>query len=565
MKVSAFIRAIALVEILAILFSGFTIASYASPLQTLDDPSDKEAAESLALDYIGNFVDNSYLYETNDLHKPTILSLFDDQSDSYAIASYSSVAFPDGTELSLSEMSDQLENFICVADYYRYIRQRQNFQRYDFTFTPQIIKASVDKTSATVSIFTHISFRYLPDDEIPAEADDNYTIRLVQLDETWYIAGVECEAFEAYGLTDLNHNYEERIAQFDAGLAYWEACESALQDFSELETTAPPVSGFNISFDSSKATAYAYTYTTSGSGGSSFYNPLFPNLDNYGGNCQNFASQCVWAGFNGSNDSTSITNRKPPMCTYENCWAPGFSSWSTVSGFKGFASSSHNANTGMQAEITTHTNNCFSNCSSSDLLGAVLHVITEESNPNYGHAIVLTDVIPPAYTNIPFNKVKFCANHAMRKACILSDHYSGPVRLIVPRYMREATVCIDGSGNEHNAHRFAGANGYPCNVCSYCGYNKLRVSGNLLRPIPVGSTRTLYGTANMSCYRMAIAVRYENGTNSWTESLSCSQITRSYTFTQAGLYTITVCARDLNDSNANSIANTFTYTIRVYS
>lgn len=46
-------------------------------------------------------------------------------------------------------------------------------------------------------------------------------------------------------------------------------------------------------------------------------------------------------------------------------------------------------------------------------------------------------------------------------------------------------------------------------------------------------------------------------------SMGRSYIHESYTFTQAGIYTITVSARDINDRFAGSTAKSVVYQVRV--
>ncbi len=59
-------------------------------------------------------------------------------------------------------------------------------------------------------------------------------------------------------------------------------------------------------YDTEKAVAYAEKYALS-------YNPLFFSYKGLGGDCQNFASQCVWAGLGGKNTATAVDLKLPPM------------------------------------------------------------------------------------------------------------------------------------------------------------------------------------------------------------------------------------------------------------
>ena len=66
--------------------------------------------------------------------------------------------------------------------------------------------------------------------------------------------------------------------------------------------------------NTAKLQSYAITYSSNSSGTSS-YNPLFANYASSGGDCQNFASQCIWYGLGGTNDYSHIHGKSKPMVT----------------------------------------------------------------------------------------------------------------------------------------------------------------------------------------------------------------------------------------------------------
>ncbi len=93
----------------------------------------------------------------------------------------------------------------------------------------------------------------------------------------------------------------------------------------------PAVSNY-VSYDRSRAAQY--TYWTNGTSDISpypqgwGYNSLFPVCSN---DCMNFASQVVWFGFGGSNDSTHINSHAFPMITSGSYpWMPGTPEWQTI-------------------------------------------------------------------------------------------------------------------------------------------------------------------------------------------------------------------------------------------
>lgn len=289
---------------------------------------------------------------------------------------------------------------------------------------------------------------------------------------------------------------------------------------------------YSRTYNRSNAIAYAYTYTTSsynntpGTGNnSSFINANFNNYTGMGGNCQNFASQCVWAGFGGVNTVDAVNSHQFPM---NSAWYDTKSnglhtaSWTCTDDFYSYITSS-NSNI---ATTIGNVNGSFAYIPLYLLNGAVLHV-----NPNaggYAHAVIITNATGSSYSSI-----EICGNSPMRKGVILSDQaYSSNMRVIMPT--------------------------------SATGENiSLNITGAMLKPIPVGSTHTLSATANQTCYRIAICVKHENTqTGIWTEYLNTSQISKVQTFSQTGLYTVTVRARAVN-SSTSTVAEHI-YTVRVY-
>ncbi len=97
-----------------------------------------------------------------------------------------------------------------------------------------------------------------------------------------------------------------------------------------------------LGYDREKARWYAYTYTDNTGGESTaYYNDNFEDWVGDGGDCQNFASQAVWYGFDGTNDSEWINNHRLPMidnwsgaadwwCDIDNAT----NSWVNVTGFR---------------------------------------------------------------------------------------------------------------------------------------------------------------------------------------------------------------------------------------
>ena len=101
-------------------------------------------------------------------------------------------------------------------------------------------------------------------------------------------------------------------------------------------------------------------------------------------------------------------------------------------------------------------------------------------------------------------------------------------------------------------------------LCNNCGYSRLQISPTTFAPFSKNTTKTISATTSINCYRIAIGVTDPDGSTRWLPySMGRSYINESYTFTKAGLYTITVSARDINDSLSGSTAKSVVYQVRV--
>lgn len=534
----------------------FAVPESASMTENLGEA---EIVETIALDYITQYVYNSYLYEDNDLYKGTICEAIDENVITQTGTAQFSVA---GEMITADTLNNRVESFRLAADYYRHIRTAQEIERFDFKYDPTVIDSVVTGDSATVHIYTNITFKYERDGE-EAACGDNYMVYLLKRQDQWMIADVQAEALVAFGLTGLKDTYTERITAFDEMLASGDVLTTEAID--PLVSTQAALTTYDRAYHVNNSIAYAYTYTTSsynnvsGTGNNSAYMncPPFTNYTNRGGNCQNFVSQCLWAGLGGNETNEALeyisgqgTNHHFPMNNswYEILNDGGHSpSWTFVDSFHEYAKNS----SGEMIATYCYANGSFSQIPLSYLRGSVLDV-----NPNsdgYAHAVLITKA-----SGSSFADVEICGNSPMRKAVSLNDELGDnrQVRLIVPTGMKNGRSC----GN--STHSFTGSH---CK-CNYCEFNKLTVIGTRLKPVPVGSTQTITASANAGCYRMAMCIKYDadGASESWTEYMNTSQVSRSFTFTRTGLYTITVVGRDVSPSDANSVTSTHVFKIRVY-
>lgn len=127
---------------------------------------------------------------------------------------------------------------------------------------------------------------------------------------------------------------------------------ASLEEFNKekyyLQKEESYIASSYIPYDKSRAASYAKKYAGSN------YNKRFASYKGHGGDCQNFASQCVWYGYGGTDTASAINNKLRPMVTgtsnrnwfatsgYMDCSI----SWIRCTAFKDYINNSYGGNPG---------------------------------------------------------------------------------------------------------------------------------------------------------------------------------------------------------------------------
>ena len=547
------------------------------PIDSEEDPLLVAQLESQAIDYVTKYVNTAYLYETEDFVSGTLL----DVPETVLTQSETAELTVNGTATAVTDLQANLQQFADVAEYYRYIRSAQGFDLQDFDLSISTLDVAVDDNYAEVSMFVYVTFFFEGLTESSA-CGDHYTVYFSKINGQWCIVDIYSEAIDVYGLTQDQFNCEDATEQFDA-LMLESSISSAESVTLNPETTIAPyatdatVSGNNrMTYNAANAAAYAFTYTTTshnyyGASGdnTTFTNDFFIYIS--GANCMNFASQCVWAGLGGNDMQEAINWKNWPMdqsssASTDSVWYAtkneATSTWCSCGSFYDYIvdhgdDTSENTLKATYCEI--ESNEGFSGISSplTTLKGAVL--LVHGSDGDFSHAVFVNNA-----TGTDYSDVYICANNVMRKNVPISfegTYYSGnPIRIISPKYFyikKECTV--------HTYPTATTAPGGKGTKCLTCDYIDLRVTGQMTGPIPVGSTFTILGNANYTCYKMRICVQYEGNSGTWTEYYNTNSVSRTVTFNQTGLYYITIEGYDSDPSvDPNATARRHVFAIRVY-
>ena len=312
-------------RILAMLLSVICVLSFTCVSTYADEKSeDEEKAASIAESYLSAAAKNMWLYESNNLAEHTIQELVD--------TSGNSLLSDMSTDVNTQKILSSMDNITFVQEkskYFREMRQRQDIQRNDFALEYAVTSASIEDNVATLSIIEHISFHYSTFPDTLSELVNYYDVDLIKCNGSWYVSDVTStnDDFDAIykGSEFTAEKADEIIALRDAhSLNDTSAIEAIMDDYNLSDNSNATLAGNTTwyNYNATNATAYAYTYVSQMFGksnwsdfdntaketGRSYYNQNFYDWGQDNTDCQNFASQCIWAGFNGSNAVNQIYN-----------------------------------------------------------------------------------------------------------------------------------------------------------------------------------------------------------------------------------------------------------------
>jgi len=524
--------------------------------EAIGSTAERAEIESVAEQYLSAASRNMWLYESNDLSEGTL-------SGYLAASPTTRAAFLDDPVAGVSEAEllkyeagiSFVENKV---EYFKNMRKSQNIQRNEFSMEYSLVDVDSTETTAKVEMIEYISFRYPDFPDVLSEVFSVYTVDLVNINGGWLVADVT----EENGPFDREYkdvgfdasNPEASFRKVDAELAAYEAeLDNSIipVEYAPSDTELAELASNSVlyTYNGQNAAAYAYTYATSKynhvseptpaqqADARSYWNENYWK-DNTN-DCMNFASQSIWAGFGGSNEKIKIYNsaagtHSAPMDT-TGAWtwygttrgsadATKTPTWTSCKYFRNYVKGE--ANTQLPDFYATYdtisgSDGFASVVSSKDkLVGAVLHVNSLQ------HAVVVTDV-----NGYGRNQVLFTAHTYDRKGVKVSEyHGSGEIVVIIPEKVRV--------------------------------YNPdpVRITATLRRPVAAGSTLSLKSSASTACSTLTMKVTKGSSTIASATVSNKTDVTKSVTFSTAGLYTVTTTGK----KTASSTPVTYVYTIRVY-
>ncbi len=477
--------------------------------------------------FLDVYISNLYLYTDANYECMTVTGLpKSSKQSSYLIS---------GKHFAHEDLVSKIDFLKDKCTYWKFVRQESDIYRKDFEVHYTVKNIQIEDSYAEITISAMMSFQYVDYDQ-PSLMEDIYILSLAKIDTQWLVIDAEDEQdyFEITYRGQSNYSIDDILSEY-ATLNSGSTTDNIQSSVYTEQTAVLPTatSSTNLLYNEDNATAYAYTYTTSIASNTpeDFYNENFFSYASV--DCMNFVSQCIWAGFGGNNTTSSIQDRGIPMDNVgSNKWYGGAGNtypikyWASCSNFRSYAANSLNATeTGLlvvSGDISSTED--FSNYQNS-LLGAVLH--GPGSDSSYGHAVIITDV-----NGTDREDVYYCGHTSMAKAVKVAEKWNSvPLKILVPMMMK----------------------------CSESITHPI-VTVEMFRPKPSGRSLTLSSEVDSTCYMIQTKVTAPSGATSTSTRYNASTATKTYTFSEIGLYHICVAVKETSSSTVYN----YYYTIRTY-
>jgi hypothetical protein len=425
----------------------------------------------------------------------------------------------------------------------------------------------VNKDTAIVHIYESLDYQYSDCEETTFELY-RYDVGLIKANGTWYIAEVSSDDmfFQEFAgggfdvvaeLTNYDNIREELLRERRTSAI--KPKEPALSQTAQVNA----ISGNNYVYNKANAVNYALTYSTKPAGGYNSTSPTISYKNDYflwdTNSCMLFVSQCVWAGFGGSNSSTSIGAKYgmddigSDTSTLKTKWfstaSAASSSWSGTNSFLSYINNSNNdlnevgitskqyfvpsnSSTLTTGYLNDRSGGSFSGATTtvpySDLIGAVM--IVRGSAGRFGHAIFINNATGADREHIYYTAYNdYCKNKQL-STCYIENTSTYDYCVVIPQTFRSGAT-----GN--------------------------RLTAKLQNAVTVGTTLSLQSYSISAAWITTKIYAPDSNGNRSTATLvntynavNATTWTGNYTFNTVGTWTIEVLAGGIP---------TFTYVVRV--
>lgn len=498
--------------------------------------------------YLKECAFSQYFYEQRPIEQYTIKAVAEDQKDALSQIAAKYRSFRDmqkdvpyaETSLNTGDLSVLEANLTLQNErisYYGHLNELEGITYSYFTPSYDVVECNVDDDLATVNVYESLDFQYSNCDE-PSFVLTHYYISLFKVNDVWLIAAVESDDLFYQEYHESGFDLKKEISGVD------EAKRINLDESSNaLAAEEPSVSVRALAatdkpYYAQNAVNYALTYSTSTDTGSvpSYKNDFFYWDSN---SCQLFASQCIWAGFAGSNTQTDVNNKQAMDASGSYQWwstktaynrsDTSWNSWLYVPQFRVYVNGVKGSLTETGVVCDTHDvayNSDAMGFTASELKGAVLHV--KGSSEALGHAVVVNNATGTTRGSVYITYYNNC-----HKNVLLSTYFPSSTSDTKNNIFVMVPTCFRGGDTSY-------------------------LYGDLQNALVMGSgvTVTLYGRATSPLSLLSLSV-YAPGASTASATYSAynaSTVSGSFTFNQVGTWRVVVSGTGLS---------TYTYTVRV--
>lgn len=452
--------------------------------------------------------------------------------------------------------------------YFGHIYEKRGitYSWFDEEFVFENISIALD--SATVCVYQKLNYQY-SDCDTPTSEIITYNIALAKIDDTWCIAAVDSDSDFYLGYDANSFNLAREVASYDEVFSKQElVADLTNDDYNSSEIAVPLAASNTITYDRQNAANYALTYSTETDNGNvpSYKNPNFYWTD---ASCMLFASQCIWAGFRGSNTRSDINSKQNMDDETPNTWystsSTATTSWKSCQYFRDYVTASNKSSDNSKGLSTT-----------------TLYVESDQ-NTVTGVAGVDVDWTTDEYINAKYNghftvpgtkTTPYTASQLVGSVI----HGHGKDGNGIPGILGHALVCNKATGitrdkifvtcyNSCRKNKNLGLV-YPAGYTNHNDLyfivpNSLRTNqtgtqlfAKLENAWGVGKTLTLTGYSSNKVSVLTIEIFREGGTTpvASTSRSNTNSVQNEFTFDSAGTWRIEVSSPGLS---------TFTYTVRI--
>lgn len=251
----------------------------------------------------------------------------------------------------------------------------------------------IDTNTALVKVYEWFSFYYSTSPNIESGEGFDYAITLQKNTTNWEITNIDFDNEATKALRDPSIDIAAFV-QNRCRVANTVTPGELVSTFGDNSAVSPRSTTSSVTLSISKFVAYALQYDGSAR------NPNFMDCTTIGGDCQNFASQCIWAGLSG--ETSSLSSAGTPMINPTLAGSTGrewyifpngthSASWTSCTNFANYISSGGTTTLGLYGHI-------FSGVLYADA-GDLIQI--RDSSGSYSHTYVVVYVTGEAGERTP--------------------------------------------------------------------------------------------------------------------------------------------------------------------